>query len=91
MVQQLNKKSREGKAERAPPTTPPKVSLKVPPTPSNNEIHCALVDQLGYMKNRNEFETEWENDAEIIIRDTTFDEDDEPSEKGFLRYFHLIY
>ena len=42
----------------------------------------ALVDNLGYMKNRNEFETEYENDAELLIRDVTFDEDDDPQDRG---------
>lgn len=81
MVQQLNKKSREGKSERAAISNKTIPKLVVPPTPSNNELHCALVDNLGYMKNRNEFETEYENDAELVIRDITFDDDDEPNDK----------
>jgi len=80
MVQQLNKKSRDGKVERAGGSgVIPK--LNVPPTPSNNELHTALVDSLGYMKNRNEFETEYENDAEFVIRDIIFEDDDEPQDK----------
>jgi transcriptional adapter 2-alpha len=36
---------------------------------------------MGYMKGRNEFETEYDNDAEVIIRDITFDDDDEKEER----------
>lgn len=40
-----------------------------------------MVDSLGYMKNRNEFETEYENDAELLIRDIVFEDDDDAQDK----------
>lgn len=46
------------------------------------EIHAALVDSMGYMKGRNEFETEYDNEAEVVIRDISFDDDDEKEERG---------
>jgi transcriptional adapter 2-alpha len=54
---------------------------KTLPKISNKEIHAALVDSLGYMKGRNEFETEYDNDAETLIRDIAFDEDDDPQDR----------
>lgn len=56
---------------------------------AQQELHTALVDSLGYMKNRNEFETEYENDAELLIRDIIFEDDDEPQDRGIYTFIHL--
>ncbi len=39
-------------------------------------------DLAGFMPKRGEFETEYDNDAEFLIKDMVFDEEDTPEEKG---------
>jgi transcriptional adapter 2-alpha len=42
-----------------------------------------IVTELsGYMPLRNEFEVEWDNNAEIKIKDIVFDEDDSPEQEA---------
>lgn len=49
------------------------------------------MDSLGYMKNRNEFETEYENDAELLIRDIIFEDDDDATDKGIVSIILNMY
>ncbi|KAJ2453588.1 Transcriptional adapter ada2 [Coemansia sp. RSA 2336] len=54
---------------------PKKQSIKVLSSqPSNHEI-------AGYMPGRLEFETEWENDAEQVVKDMIITDDDTPEEQ----------
>jgi hypothetical protein len=39
-------------------------------------------DLAGFMPKRGEFETEYDNDAEFLIKDMVFEEDDTQEEKG---------
>ncbi|KAJ2647631.1 Transcriptional adapter ada2 [Coemansia sp. RSA 1250] len=64
-------------ADEIKPALPPpkKQSIKVLSSqPSNHEI-------AGYMPGRLEFETEWENDAEQVVKDMVITDDDTPEEQ----------
>ncbi len=39
-------------------------------------------EHAGYMPNRGDFETEWDNDVELILCDMVFGDDDTPVERG---------
>ncbi len=47
-------------------------------------------DLAGFMPKRGEFETEYDNDAEFLIKDMVFDEEDTPEEKGSIIQFLLL-
>ncbi|KYQ89707.1 myb domain-containing protein [Tieghemostelium lacteum] len=40
-----------------------------------------VTDSVGFMKNRGHFEVEYDNDAELVVKDLTFDQDDTPSDR----------
>ncbi|EGG13494.1 myb domain-containing protein [Cavenderia fasciculata] len=40
-----------------------------------------VTDSVGFMKNRGHFEYEYDNDAEVVIKDLGFEQDDPPSDR----------
>ncbi|ODV63457.1 chromatin-binding transcription regulator ADA2 [Ascoidea rubescens DSM 1968] len=66
-----NRKKRIEKKRNTP--LPPPKTKPIASTPLCHEIQ-------GYMPGRLEFETEYENDAEVPVKDMTFDPDDQPGD-----------
>ncbi|KAI8324568.1 transcriptional adaptor 2 [Martensiomyces pterosporus] len=67
-----NKFARNHPEKRLKQSTPSKIKV-LSSQPSNHEI-------VGYMPGRLEFETEYENEAEQIVKDMAINEDDTPEE-----------
>ncbi|GAM17633.1 hypothetical protein SAMD00019534_008080 [Acytostelium subglobosum LB1] len=40
-----------------------------------------VTDSVGFMKNRGQFESEFDNDAEVVVKDLTFEQDDTTSDR----------
>ncbi|EFA83055.1 myb domain-containing protein [Heterostelium album PN500] len=40
-----------------------------------------VTDSVGFMKNRGQFESEFDNDAEVVVKDLVFEQDDTPSDR----------
>ncbi|TPX62080.1 hypothetical protein PhCBS80983_g00735 [Powellomyces hirtus] len=64
---------RNSRLSHSPPRKVPKHDRPPVSQPACHEIH-------GYMPGRREFETEWENDAEIMIKDLEFCDSDTPED-----------
>ncbi|KAF2077523.1 hypothetical protein CYY_001141 [Polysphondylium violaceum] len=72
--------------KRAKPTTPPLTSDRINKDRNKSKIGGKSVneegpsgpvtDAVGFMKNRGHFEVEYDNDAEIVVKDLTFDAED---------------
>eukprot|EP01113_Clastostelium_recurvatum_P029973 TRINITY_DN3631_c0_g1_i3.p1 TRINITY_DN3631_c0_g1~~TRINITY_DN3631_c0_g1_i3.p1 ORF type:complete len:584 (+),score=187.76 TRINITY_DN3631_c0_g1_i3:68-1819(+) len=77
LVNPLDVNKPPGKAGAPAPPPPPTTT----PAPSVDMKSHPLVDAVGYMKNRGEFETEWENEAERFIANMVFDEDELPEDR----------
>ncbi len=48
----------------------------------NVSMPIAAPDMAGYMPKRKEFETEWNNDAEMLIKDISIDDTDDEETRG---------
>eukprot|EP01112_Ceratiomyxa_fruticulosa_P007858 TRINITY_DN2044_c0_g1_i2.p1 TRINITY_DN2044_c0_g1~~TRINITY_DN2044_c0_g1_i2.p1 ORF type:complete len:610 (-),score=146.02 TRINITY_DN2044_c0_g1_i2:192-2021(-) len=74
-------KSVSSKKPHEKPVTPTSA-----PLPNGNAVNDMkshpLTDSVGYMKNRGEFETEWENDAEKLLANMIFDEEDSAEDRA---------
>jgi len=56
----------------------------------DNKPKSGLASVVGYMPNRGDFDTEWDNDAEMIIADMEFKPDDTPQERQLkLKVLHI--
>ncbi|CAG8817702.1 13599_t:CDS:10, partial [Gigaspora margarita] len=71
----------ENRSQNSTQKNPTKVLQSLP---ANHEI-------AGYMPNRYEFETEYENDAELVIKDLELNENDDPQDIEMKTYVLEIY
>ncbi|CAG8578619.1 11984_t:CDS:2, partial [Racocetra fulgida] len=71
----------ENRPQNSTQKTPTKVLQSLP---ANHEI-------AGYMPHRYEFETEYENDAELVIKDLELNEQDDPQDFEMKTYVLEIY
>ncbi|KAF9975819.1 Transcriptional adapter ada2 [Actinomortierella ambigua] len=70
---QTSRKRQRLNSSSTRPPPPPKQTKPMQSVPANHEI-------AGYMPGRLEFETEYENEAEQVVKDMIFSEEDSPEE-----------